>query len=210
MTKWIKNHKNEFYYKKAKTDNFRSRSAYKLIEMNNKFRILKNAKLIIDLGCAPGGWLQVIKRELSSEENFLIIAVDLVNINIQNNSIKFIKGDITKPEIIFQLKEELPRLADLVISDCSQKLIGAKDTDHARQIHLAECSLNIAKNCLRIGGNFLTKIFQGELVNQFKQEVLENFYSCRIYKPQASSKKSAEEYLLAFGLKPKKRKLKKI
>ena len=204
MPNRIKKHRNEYYYKKAKIDNFKSRAAYKLLELNKKFKILKNAKVIIDLCCAPGSWLQVIERELSSEEELLIIGVDLVDIEYKSDTINFITGDITNPNIIIQLKQYIPRLADLLISDCSPKLIGAKETDNARQIYLAECAFYIAINCLRVGGNFLTKIFQGELLNQFKEKISQNFHSCRIYKPRASPKKSREEYLLAFGLKSSK------
>ncbi|NVM03866.1 MAG: RlmE family RNA methyltransferase [Candidatus Helarchaeota archaeon] len=200
----IKKHRNDYYYKKAKADKYKSRAAYKLLEINKNFKILKNAKVIIDLCCAPGSWLQVLKRKLTEQENISIIAVDLVNIDVSEDYIKFIKGDITQDTIISELNNELPRPADLVISDCSPKLIGAKDTDHARQIYLAECSLNIAKNCLRIGGNFLTKVFQGDMLDQFKEKVMKIFHSCRIYKPKASPRKSREEYLLAFGLKAKK------
>ncbi|MFX1450275.1 MAG: SAM-dependent methyltransferase [Promethearchaeota archaeon] len=199
----FKKHRNDYYYKKAKIDKYKSRAAYKLLEMNKNFKILKNAKIIIDLCCAPGSWLQVLKQELPDEENLHIIGIDLVDLDIGDDSIKCIKGDITKDSIISQLNKELPRLADLVISDCSPKLIGAKYTDHARQIYLAQCSLNIAKHCLRVGGNFLTKVFQGDMLEEFKEEVLNCFHSCRLYKPKASPKKSREEYLLAFGLKGK-------
>ncbi len=200
----IKKHRNDYYYKKAKVDKFKSRAAYKLLELNKNFKILKNAKVIIDLCCAPGSWLQVLKRELTDEKDLSIIAVDLVNIDVFEDYIKFIRGDITEEIIISKLNNELPRPADLVISDCSPKLIGAKDTDHARQIYLAECSFNIAKNCLRIGGNFLTKIFYGDMLDQFKKKIMKNFHSYRIFKPKASPRKSREAYLLAFGLKTKK------
>lgn len=171
------------------------------MELNKNFKILKNAKVIIDLCCAPGSWIQVLKRKLSEEEGLSIIAVDLVDIDLHDDCIKFIRGDITKETIISQLQKELPRAADLVIADCSPKLIGAKDTDHARQIYLAQSSLNIANHCLRVGGNFLTKVFQGDMLDEFKEDILKFFHSYRIYKPKASPKKSREDYLLAFGLK---------
>ncbi|MHA1379851.1 MAG: SAM-dependent methyltransferase [Candidatus Helarchaeota archaeon] len=203
MTNWIKKHKDEHYYKKAKSEKFKSRAAYKLLEINSHFKILKNAKVIIDLCCAPGSWIQVLERKLSKIDDFSIIAVDLVDIDIRKDFMKFVKGDITNDDLILKIKEELPRLADLLISDCSPKLIGAREIDHVRQIFLAECALKIAKECLRVGGVFITKVFQGDMLEQYKKEVLKNFHSCRVYKPRASSKKSREHYLLAFGLKPK-------
>ncbi|MHA1299448.1 MAG: SAM-dependent methyltransferase [Candidatus Helarchaeota archaeon] len=202
MSNWLKKHRNDYYYKKAKADNYKSRAAYKLIEMNNKFKILKNVKIVIDLCCAPGSWLQVLERKLSKEEDLLILGVDFADIDIKTDSIIFIRGNIENDTLISEIKRKIPRLSDLLISDCAHKLIGVKDADHARQIHLAERSLIIAKECLRVGGNFITKVFQGDMLDQFKNKILKNFHSFRLYKPKSSPKKSREIYLLAFGLKP--------
>ncbi|MHC1591190.1 MAG: SAM-dependent methyltransferase [Candidatus Helarchaeales archaeon] len=196
--RWIEKRKADPFYRKSKKDGFSSRAAYKLAQLK-KFHVFRGAKVVIDLCSSPGSWIEYLLKE--TEVDF-ILGVDLNKIpRIESEKVHFIKGDITKPEIMIEIKNRIPRLADLVLSDCSQKHTGIHATDHARQLYLAECSFRIASVCLRPGGIFVTKIFQGDLLKGFIDTVRKDFFSTRLFKPEASLKSSPELYLLAFGKK---------
>jgi 23S rRNA (uridine2552-2'-O)-methyltransferase len=199
---WIRERKNEFYYKKAKAENYRSRSTYKLVQANNKYGFIKPHDVVVDLGAAPGGWIQAA-RKMTGKHGF-VLGVDLNPIEpFTQEYIRTIVADLTEPDIAQQILSFLPRRPDVVISDAAPNVTGVWEVDHACQIDLAAKALEIAKCLLKPGGNFFVKVFQGSLLDEFIGDVKSSFETVRIVKPQASRAKSSEEYILALGLKTK-------
>ncbi len=192
-TTWQKNRKKEYYYKKAKKEGFRARSSYKLLQIDKKHHIFKNNIVILDLGCAPGGWLQVCKQKCKGA---YILGVDLENIS-KIPEIDFIKGDITQERSVNLINQKLPKKADLILSDCSPSVSGNWTIDHARQVELVYQALDIAIRFLNSKGIFVCKVFQGEEFNKLKKQLKKKFLSLSFYKPKASRKKSSEIYAIA-------------
>ncbi len=199
---WIRERKNEYYYKKAKEENYRSRSTYKLIQANEKYGFIRLRDVVVDLGAAPGGWIQAA-RKMTGKYGF-VLGVDLKPIEpFTQDYVRTIIGDLTEAEIVEQILSFLPRRADVVMSDAAPNITGVWEVDHARQIELATKALDIAMQILRPNGNFFVKLFEGDLMNDFVQTVKGLFEEVKIVKPQASRAKSSEMYLLALGLKTK-------
>ncbi len=199
--RWIKERKKEYYYRKAKKERYRSRAAYKLKQLNNKFELIKKGDRVLDLGAAPGGWMQVA-REKVGEEGF-ILGVDLEEIEpFWAENIKSIQGDITSPEILEKIKLETP-VFDVVISDASPGISGVWSMDHLRSVELCKAALEIAGKLLKPKGNLLLKIFQGEESHDFFGEVKKSFAHAKTTKPKASRERSAEMYITAKGFKPR-------
>ncbi|MFX0198745.1 MAG: RlmE family RNA methyltransferase [Candidatus Hodarchaeota archaeon] len=197
---WIKERKREYYHRRAKEENYRSRAAYKLFQSVKKYGFIKFGDVIVDLGAAPGGWLQASRLFVGSEG--FVLGVDLKYIQpIEQSNVRIITGDITDPQITNRIKEILPRPPDVVVSDVSPKISGIWELDHARQIDLARRSLQIAASLLRHEGNFFVKVFQGNMLNDFLKEVNWYFRFVKLVKPKASRAKSAEIYVLGRGLK---------
>jgi len=194
---WIKERKREYYYRKAKEEKYRSRAAYKLLQVAKKYQFIKHGYVVVDLGAAPGGWLQV-SQKLVGEKSF-ILGVDLKPIPpFDLPNVYTIVGDITDHQTISEIKEILPHPADVVLSDVSPNISGIWELDHARQIDLVRKSLQIAISILKPRGNFFTKVFQGGMLNDFLKEVKRHFVFVRLIKPKASRTKSAELYILAL------------
>jgi 23S rRNA (uridine2552-2'-O)-methyltransferase len=184
----------DYYYWKAKEMGYRSRAAFKLIQINKKFSLIKKGYWVLDLGAVPGGWSQVAVKLGAN-----VVAVDL-NPMSEIEGVEFIKGDITSPEtidMIFEFRDEF----DVVMSDASPKLTGKWTIDHLRSMDLAKASFEIAERLLRRGGNFLVKIFQGEEINKYYREVAPRFRFKKFHSPQASRKRSAEIYFVGKGFK---------
>ncbi|XHH07663.1 MAG: RlmE family RNA methyltransferase [Candidatus Bathyarchaeia archaeon] len=197
---WIRERKNEFYYKKAKAENYRSRATYKLVQANEKYGFIKLRDVVVDLGAAPGGWIQAA-RKVTGKHGF-VLGVDLKPIEpFPQDYIRTIVADLTDPKIAEQILSFLPRRPDVVISDAAPNVTGIWEVDHALQIDLATKAMDIALQILRPGGNFFVKLFEGGLMNEFIQSVKCNFEETKIVKPQASRAKSSEMYLLALGSK---------
>ena len=201
MTKaWIRERKTDFYYRRAKEEKLRSRAAYKLFQAIEKYRFIKLHDVIVDLGAAPGGWIQA-SRKIVGERGF-VLGVDLRPIEqFDLPNVVTIIGDITDPQITDHIKKTLPQLADVLISDVSPNVSGIWELDHARQIDLAQKSKEIAVSVLGHGGNFFVKVFQGDMLNDFVRDIKQHFAFVRMVKPRASRSKSAELYVLAMGLK---------
>ncbi len=193
---WLKKRRRDFYYRKARLEGLRSRAVYKLEQLDKKFKIFKGVKKILDLCCAPGGWLQYSLSRIGDDG--LIIGVDLVEIAPLPN-VYFIRGDITREETLEKIVKVANGKIDLVLSDCSPNVSGIWELDHARQIYLAETSLKIARKVLRKGGKFVVKVFQGDLFNDYLDKVREFFKIVKVTKPEASRKESAEMYIIAFN-----------
>jgi 23S rRNA (uridine2552-2'-O)-methyltransferase len=185
----------DHYYRKAKEEGYRARSAYKLLQINEKFRIIKRGDSVVDLGAAPGGWLQVA-RMLSGGK---IVGVDLEEIEPIPGVITF-RADITKESTVDLVKGALDGSADVVICDAAPNLSGAWDMDHAVSIDLARSALRAAKILLKPRGNFVVKVFQGDMFPGFLSEVKSEFASVQAHSPAASRKESAETYIVAKKL----------
>lgn len=197
---WIRERKRDHYYRKAKEEKYRSRATYKLLQANRKYRFLGKGDVVIDLGAAPGGWLQASHR-IVGDEGF-VIGVDLGNIQpLEASNVSLIVGDIRNPKTHDQIEDVLPSQADVVVSDVSPNVSGVWEVDHARQIYLAQKSLAIALKFLKVGGAFFVKVFQGEMLQEFIEEVQRHFVRVEVTKPKASRPRSAEAFVLGLGLR---------
>jgi 23S rRNA (uridine2552-2'-O)-methyltransferase len=185
--------KRDMYYNKAKQMGYRSRASFKLQYINEKYHIIKKGDTVVDLGAAPGGWLQVAK-EISGGT---VIGVDLLKIE-PVEGVETIKGDMTSPETqakIFSLVDHV----DVVICDAAPNLSGNWALDHGRSIELSEVALDVACRLLKPGGNFVVKVFQGDMFNDYLNKVKSHFSSATAYKSQASRSQSAEIYVIGKG-----------
>ncbi|MBS7620706.1 RlmE family RNA methyltransferase [Candidatus Bathyarchaeota archaeon] len=197
---WIQKRKRDYYYRKAKEEKYRSRAAYKLFQAVEKYRFIKEGDVVVDLGAAPGGWIQAARKIVGTAG--FVLGVDIKPIEpFSEKNIKTIIGDITEPDTTKQILEMLPRKADAVISDVSPNISGVWELDHARQIDLAQRALEIALETLNPGGNFFVKVFQGEMLNDFISMVKRHFEDVKIIKPKASMAKSSEIFILGMHLK---------
>jgi len=186
--------KQDYYYWKAKKEGFRSRAAYKLLQMNKTFRLIREGDLVLDLGATPGGWSQVAVL-LGAR----VVAVDINPMSPIEN-VTFIRGDITHAETIEKIKEVSDKY-DVVMSDASPKISGKWTIDHLRSIDLARASFNIAKEVLKPGGNFIVKVFQGEEIQNFFNDLKPYFAFKKFHSPPASRKRSAEIYFIGKRFK---------
>ncbi len=199
---WIRDRKREYYYKKAKEENYRSRATYKLVQANEKYGFIKRNSVVVDLGAAPGGWVQAARK--MTGKNGFILGIDLKPIDpFTQEYVRTIIADFTDPTIVEQIRSFLPREADVVISDAAPNITGVWEVDQACQIELATQALEIAQCILHTSGNFFVKLFEGEMFNEYILKVKKLFDTVKIVKPPASRQKSSEMYLLALGLKSK-------
>ncbi len=197
---WLNERKNEYYFKKAKEENYRSRSTYKLVQANEKYGFIQRNNIVVDLGAAPGGWMQAARK--MTGKNGFVLGIDLKPIEpFTQEYIRTIIADFTEPGSIDVIMSFLRRKADVVLCDAAPNITGVWEVDHARQIDLAEKALEIAQCVLRPSGSFFVKVFEGELLNDFMQTVKILFDEVKLVKPQASRQQSSEMYLLALGLK---------
>jgi 23S rRNA (uridine2552-2'-O)-methyltransferase len=197
---WIQNRKRDYYYQKAKAENYRSRATYKLSQTAKKYRFIRRGDIVVDLGAAPGGWIQAA-RKIVGKTGF-VLGVDLKPIEpFTQEYVRTIVADLTAPETLQQILDFLPGKADVVISDASPNISGVWEVDNARQIDLASQALKIAINVLRPSGNFFVKVFEGDMLPGFVKTVKKHFDEVKVVKPKASRAKSSEMYLLAMNLK---------
>lgn len=197
---WIQDRKKDYYYKKAKEELKRSRAYYKLFQAASKYHFIEYRDVVLDLGAAPGGWIQAARKIVGSKG--FVLGVDLKPIEpFTQDNVRTILGDVTSEEIVPQILEFLPRKADAVVSDASQNVSGIWEVDHARQIDLAQHALNIALATLRPSGNFFAKAFQGDLLDDFAKKAKQYFEIVKVIKPEASRAKSSEMFLLGMRLK---------
>lgn len=203
-TRWLKRQLNDPYVAKSKLDGYRSRAAYKLIEINDKFKILKPNFNVVDLGAAPGGWSQVaakiIKSHLDNAKNKLV-AIDLLEMDPMAGVVCLEKDFFEEDAKTLIVKNLDDQLADVVLSDMAANTTGHSQTDHIRIMDLCENALIFALSILKPGGHFVAKIFRGgaesELLNLAKQ----NFKKVKHFKPESSRKESSEFYLIALDRK---------
>ncbi len=203
MTRWYKEKKKEYFYNEAKRRGYRSRSAFKLIQIQRKFNIINKTDFVLDLGAAPGGWSQVAFGIVGGLGK--IIGIDLLNIK-PIDGIQFLQLDITKKSAFSEvIKITGEDRVDVILSDMSPNISGNYSIDHANSIYLCKQSLNLADNLLKLNGNFLCKIFMGEELDDFLKLFKNKFKIIKLYSPPASRKSSSEIYLIGKNfLKNKK------
>lgn len=200
---WIRRHVTDPYVKAATQHGYRSRAAFKLLEIDAKDKLLRPGMTVIDLGAAPGSWTQVVCERLTGRDRFRgrIIALDILPMDALPD-VQFIQGDFREEEVAAQLEQALDgRKADVVLSDMAPNLSGIAVADAARSLHLAELALEFARLHLKPAGALLVKVFQGSGYSQFVEQLKRSFASVAVRKPPASRTESAETYLLARGLK---------
>ena len=194
MTRWYQEKKKEYFYKEAKRTGYRSRSAFKLKQIQRKFNIINKTDFVLDFGAAPGGWSQVINEIVG--ENGKIIGIDLLYIK-PIKGIQFIQDDLTKKSTILKIKKIVGENGvDVILSDMSPNISGNYSIDHANSIYLCKQSLNLADQILKKNGNFLCKLFMGEEFDDFFNIFKIRFKNVKLYSPPASRKSSSEIYLI--------------
>jgi 23S rRNA (uridine2552-2'-O)-methyltransferase len=197
---WIQDKKRDYYYQRAKEEKYRSRAAYKLLQAVQKYRFMKAGDVVVDLGAAPGGWIQAAWKIVGNKG--LVLGIDLRSVEpFAEHNVRTIVGDICEQETPALILQFLPRKADVLISDASPNISGIWEVDHARQIDLAQQALNIALEVLESSGSFFAKVFQGDMLDDFVKKVERNFRIVKVIKPKASRGKSSEMFILGMVLK---------
>lgn len=198
--RWHMERLKDHYYREAKRLGFRSRAAFKLIEIIKRYKVIKEGDVVLDLGAYPGGWLQVASKAVGSKG--LVVGVDLKPIEKLNlpNVITLV-SDVCDQALYEKLLNVLPREIDVLLSDLSPSLSGVWSTDIAKHMSLIECALSIASRFLRSGGTAIIKAFQSEELNDLVRRLQETFNEVRLFKPRASKAKSREIYLICLGFK---------
>lgn len=196
---WLRRHVNDPYVQRSKKEGYRSRSAYKLIEIDERDRLLKGGLVVVDLGAAPGGWSQVAAKKAGPSGR--VIAIDLLPMD-PIPGVTFLEGDFDSRRGLAAVEAALAgRKADLVLSDMAPNMTGIAVTDQARAMNLAELTRDFAVLHLQPDGGLLTKIFQGAGYDEYLQSLRRAFRKVVVRKPAASRDESAEQYLLARGLR---------
>lgn len=187
------------FYRKAKEEGYRSRAAYKLLELNRRFHLIRPGDRVVDLGAAPGGWLQVASQLAGKKGR--VLGVDIQPIEpVAEENVLILQGDVTSEECQERIMELLGSRADCVLSDLSPRLSGIRYADVSRSSELVRSALQIASRLLRPGGNFLVKTFVGEELNPLSLELKDYFRSLKRTRPESTRKGSSELYLCAQGL----------
>ena len=193
--RWVDSWRDDEFVRRARTEGYRARSAFKLAELDERHRLVRPGSTAVDLGAAPGAWCQYLRRRGASR----VVAIDLLPME-PIPGVDFIQGDFREEAALAALLEGLgPGGADLVLSDLAPNMGGMKAVDQPRAMHLAELALDLAGRVLVPGGGFAVKVFHGEGFDPFVREVREGFDSVRVRKPRASRPRSPEVYVVACG-----------
>ena len=199
--RWLSEHFDDPYVKLAQQKGLRSRSAFKLLELQDKYQLIRPGMIVVDLGAAPGGWSQVVRPLLG--DNGRVIALDILTME-PLNGVQIIQGDFTEDESLHALEEALQSSpVDLVLSDMAPNMSGMAAIDQVKAMYLAELALEFVKSQLKPGGDFLVKLFQGEGFDSFVRDTRPLFAKVQVRKPKASRPRSREVYLLARDHKVK-------
>lgn len=197
---WLQEHVNDSYVQQAQKDGYRARAAYKLLEIDEKDKLLKPGLWVADLGAAPGSWSQVARRKVG--DGGRVFALDILEMD-PIHGVEFIQGDFREDAVLAQFTELLGgRLVDLAICDMAPNMSGMAVTDQARSFLLCELALEFCRDWLKPGGHFLVKTFQGSGYTEYLQQMREMFQTVTTRKPAASRDRSSEIYLLGKGKKP--------
>ena len=196
---WLQQHVNDPYVKQAQKDGYRSRASYKLIQLNEKDKLIRPGMLIVDLGCAPGGWSQVAANLVGAKGK--VIATDILPMDPLKD-VDFVLGDFTEQAVLDQILARLEnRKPDLIICDIAPNISGIDVADQASSMYLVELALDMARQVLRPKGAFVAKVFQGAGSDAYLKELRRSFEKLLIRKPAASRPRSREVYVVAKGFK---------
>jgi 23S rRNA (uridine2552-2'-O)-methyltransferase len=198
-TEWLSRQLNDPYVAQAQWLGYRSRSAFKLIELDDRFRLLLPGRRVVDLGCAPGGWTQVAVERVGARG--AVVGIDLAE-TAPIAGATILRADIHDSIAVTAIRAELGDLADLVLSDMAPSTTGHAATDHLRIVALAEAAFSVAGQILKPGGAFVAKVFQGGTERSLLELLKRHFLSVRHAKPAASRQDSAESYVVATGFRP--------
>ena len=197
-SRWLKEHFDDPFVKMAQKDGYRSRASYKLLEIQEKDRILRPGMTVIDLGSAPGGWSQVTSRVIGDKGT--LIASDILPMSAIAD-VTFIEGDFTEDKVFNEIMDAVGNQpVDLVISDMAPNMSGVRTADQAAAMYLCELALDLATKVLRPGGDFLIKIFHGEGFDEYLRDVRQRFDKVQMRKPTSSRDRSRAPYFLARGM----------
>jgi len=200
MSKWMRERQRDYYFRKAKREKYRSRAAYKLKQINDRYHLIHRGDVVVDLGCAPGSWSQVAAELVGPEGT--VIGLDLLPVD-PIPGVTILQGDILEAEAIVLLKETLAgQQPHVILSDMSPYISGNRLRDHLQSMVLAEAAFDFALQCLRPGGNLVLKVFEGESLPDFLRRVRSVFHFCKPHVPPASRAESSEIYLVGRGFRP--------
>jgi 23S rRNA (uridine2552-2'-O)-methyltransferase len=195
---WLREHVNDPYVQRAKAEGYRSRASFKLMEIDDRDRLIRPGEIVVDLGATPGGWSQVVAKRLAGRGR--VIALDLLEME-PLRGVDFICGDFREAAVLQELEAKMgDRKAGLVLSDMAPNMSGIPISDQARVMHLAELGLEFSQAWLQPDGAFLVKVFQGTGYEAFVRDMKKVFITVATRKPDASRDRSAEVYLLGRGL----------
>ena len=195
--KWLQRHVNDPYVKQAQKDGYRSRASYKLLEVQEKYKLIRPGMSVVDLGAAPGGWSQVTSRLIGGQGR--LIASDILEMD-SIPDVTFIQGDFTEDAVLARILEAVGNSqVDLVISDMAPNMSGTPEVDMPKAMFLCELALDLAERILKPGGNFVIKIFQGEGFDVYLKDARKKFDKIQMIKPDSSRGSSREQYMLAWG-----------
>jgi 23S rRNA (uridine2552-2'-O)-methyltransferase len=195
--RWLERQLNDPYVRRAQSEGFRSRAAYKLIELDEKFHILRGKRAVVDLGVAPGGWAQVVRRQIPKAA---VVGIDLLPVE-PLEGVTLFEMDFMHDSAPDRLIEALGGAPDLILSDMAANTVGHKQTDHLRTMGLVEAAVDFAVNVLKPGGDFVAKVFAGGTDPALLSILKNNFTTVKHAKPPASRKGSVEWYVIAQGKK---------
>ncbi len=196
-TRWLERQLNDPYVRRAKAENYRSRAAYKLLELDERFGLLRGVKSVVDLGIAPGGWSQVVRRRTPQAA---VVGIDLLPTE-PLDGVAILQMDFMDEDAPAKLREALGGTADLVLSDMAANTVGHPQTDHLRTMALVEAGLEFAVEVLRPGGAYVAKVLAGGADNELVASLKRSFTTVKHAKPPASRKDSSEWYVVAQGFK---------
>jgi 23S rRNA (uridine2552-2'-O)-methyltransferase len=188
----------DHYRRLAKDQGYRSRAAYKLKQLNDSYRILKKGHRVVDIGCAPGGWVQVATKEVGQAGR--VVGIDIKEVEHVQGA-HLIQGSIDDPAAVARIEDALGGQADVVLSDLAPNVSGMWEVDHARQIDLTRSALLLAQRTLRQGGSAVFKVFEGDLLNELRDELRKGFGRVLVSKPTASRQESSELYLVCLNFR---------
>ncbi|MCX2898633.1 23S rRNA (uridine(2552)-2'-O)-methyltransferase RlmE [Pseudomonas mandelii] len=195
--KWLQRHVNDPYVKQAQKDGYRSRASYKLLEVQEKYKLIRPGMSVVDLGAAPGGWSQVTSRLIGGQGR--LIASDILEMD-SIPDVTFIQGDFTEDKVLAEILEAVGNSqVDLVISDMAPNMSGTPEVDMPKAMFLCELALDLAARILKPGGNFVIKVFQGEGFDAYVKDARQKFDKVQMIKPDSSRGSSREQYMLAWG-----------
>ena len=197
--RWLEEHVNDPFVKRAQIDGYRARAAYKLLEINDKDKLIRPGHLVVDLGSAPGSWSQIAGRLVGHKGR--VVASDILPMDSLEN-VDFIQGDFTEQSVFDEIMSHLKGAgADVVISDMAPNMSGVDAIDQASSMYLVELALDMARNVLKPNGTFLAKVFHGEGYDDYVKDVRTSFEKVVIRKPDASRPRSREVYIVGKGFK---------